>query len=128
MRRRDFIAGFGSVAAWPVVSRAQQLHRARIGWIAVAPHPFLSGFRGGLRELGWIEGENFVIDFRYADGHPDRLDGLATALARDRPEVVIASGSYAVDAVVRHIDGIPIVGISANMGDLVRALRGQRAI
>lgn len=115
MRRRDFIAGLGGVAAWPVVSRAQA-ERARIGWITVAPHPFISGFRRGLRELGWTEGENFVIDFRYADGHPDRLDGLAIALAREKPAVVIASGSYAVDAVVRNIDLIPIVGISANMG------------
>jgi putative ABC transport system substrate-binding protein len=116
MRRRDFIAGLGGVAAWPVVSRAQQAQRARIGWITVAPHPFISGFRRGLRDLGWSEGENLVIDFRSADGHPDRLDGLATAMARDSPAVVIASGSDAVDAVVRNIDVIPIVGISASMG------------
>jgi putative ABC transport system substrate-binding protein len=91
MRRRDFIAGLGGVAAWPVVSRAQEAQRARIGWITVATHPFIDGFGRGLRELGWTEGEKFVIDFCYADGHSDRLDGLAIALARDRLAVVIAS-------------------------------------
>ena len=58
MRRREFIGVLGGAAAWPMVARAQQPKLARIGWLTVAPHPFINGFRRGLRELGWIEGTN----------------------------------------------------------------------
>ena len=116
MNRRAFIAALGGAAAWPVVAWGQQPKLSRIGGLTVAPNPFINGFRRGLRELGWIEGTNLVIDFRDADGHPDRLAGVATALARDRPDVIVASGSDAVDAVVKTVDAIPIVGISSNMG------------
>ena len=116
MKRRNFLGVLVFAASWPLGAHGQRNQHARIGWISVAPHPFIDGFRQGLRELGWIEGENFMIDFRYADGHPDRLDGLAAALARDRPAIIIASGSDAVDAVVRNVNAVPIIGISASMG------------
>ena len=58
MRRRDLRYG---AAAWPLAVRAQT-KRARIGWFTVAPHPYINGFRQGLRELGWIEGENLAIE------------------------------------------------------------------
>jgi putative ABC transport system substrate-binding protein len=66
--------------------------------VTVAPHPYIDGFRRGLRELGWIEGENLVIEPIYADGHPDRLPGLASILARVPYDLVVASGSDAVEA------------------------------
>ena len=62
MIRREFITLLGGVAAaWPRAARAQT-KRARIGWFTVAPHPYIEGFRRGLKELGWIEGENVVIE------------------------------------------------------------------
>jgi ABC-type uncharacterized transport system substrate-binding protein len=116
MRRRKFIALAGSAAvAWPLVARAQA-KRARIGWFTVAPHPYIDGFRRGLRELGWIEGEDLVIEPTYADGHPERLPGLAVVLARVPYDLVVASGSDAVEAARAAIQSIPIVGVSSTLG------------
>src|SRR6516164_8135466 len=115
VKRRDFITLLGGVAAWPLAARAQT-KRARIGWFTVAPHPYIDGFRQGLRELGWIEGENLAIEPIYADGHPERLPGLASVLARVPYDLVVASGSDAVEAARAAIQSIPIVGISSTMG------------
>src|SRR4029453_958244 len=98
MKRREFITLLGgAAAAWPLAARAQN-KQARIGWFTVAPHPYIDGFRRGLRGLGWIEGENLVIESTYADGHPERLPGLAAVLARVPYDVIVASGSDAVEA------------------------------
>jgi putative tryptophan/tyrosine transport system substrate-binding protein len=99
-----------SSPTWPLAARAQA-KRARIGWFTVAPHPYIDGFRRGLRELGWIEGENLVIEQTYADGRPERLAGLAAVLARVPYDLVVA-----VDAARGAIQSIPIVGISSSMG------------
>jgi putative ABC transport system substrate-binding protein len=116
MKRREFIALLGGAAvAWPLVARAQA-KRARIGWFTVAPHPYIDGFRRGLRELGWIEGEDLVIEPTYADGHPERLPGLAVVLARVPYDLVVASGSDAVEAARAAIQSIPIVGVSSTLG------------
>jgi putative ABC transport system substrate-binding protein len=116
MKRRDFITLLGGAAAsWPLAARAQA-KRARIGWFTVAPHPYIDGFRRGLRELGWIEGENVVIEDVYADGHPERLPGLAAVLARVPYDLIVASGSDAVEAARVAIQSTPIVGISSTLG------------
>jgi putative ABC transport system substrate-binding protein len=116
MKRREFIELLGSAAvAWPLVARAQA-KRARIGWFTVAPHPYVDGFRLGLSELGWVEGESLVIEPIYADGHPERLPGLAAVLARVPYDVVVASGSDAVEAARAAIQSMPIVGISSTLG------------
>jgi putative ABC transport system substrate-binding protein len=115
MKRRDFITLLGGAAAWPLAARAQT-KRARIGWFTVAPHPYIDGFRRGLMELGWIEGENLVIEPIYADGHPERLPGLASVLARIPYDLVVASGSDAVEAARTAIQSIPIVGVSSTLG------------
>jgi putative ABC transport system substrate-binding protein len=116
LKRRELITLLGSVAAgWPFVARAQS-KSARIGWFTVAPHPYLDAFRRGLRELGWIEGENIVIEQTYADGHPERLPGLATVLARVPYDLIAVSGSDAVEAARAAIQSFPIVGISSTLG------------
>ena len=115
IRRREFITLLGGAAAWPMAARAQT-KRARIGWFTVAPHPYLDAFRRGLRELGWIEGENIVIEETYADGHPERLPGLVAVLARVPYDLVTVSGSDAVEAARAAIQSFPIVGVSSTVG------------
>jgi putative ABC transport system substrate-binding protein len=115
LRRRDFIALIGGAAAWPLAVRAQS-KPARIGWFTVAPHPYLDAFRHGLKESGWIEGENIVIEQTYADGHPERLPGLAAVLARVPYDLIAVSGSDAVEAARAAIQLFPIVGVSSTIG------------
>ena len=116
MTRRDFIALLGgAAAAWPFGVRAQA-KRAHVGWFTVAPHPYVDDFRRGMRELGWMEGENLLIEYVYAAGHPERLPELAAALARGANDLVVASGSDAVEAARDAIHSVPIIGISSTMG------------
>jgi putative ABC transport system substrate-binding protein len=114
MRRREFIAGLGGAAAWPLVARAQQAAMPVVGyltlasreWSATAAAPYLKG----LREAGYIAGQNVSIEYRYADWQEDRLPDLAADLVRREPAVVIAAGG---DATLRAVEAvtttIPIV-------------------
>jgi putative ABC transport system substrate-binding protein len=115
IRRREFITLLGGAAAWPLAARAQS-NPVRIGWFTVAPHPYVDAFRRGLRDLGWTEGDNLVIEDTYADGHPERLPGLAGVLARVPYDLIVSSGSDAVEAARAEIRSIPIVGISSTLG------------
>ena len=78
--RRAFIAALGGVAAWPLVGRAQQPAMPAIGFLSgVSPGPFaqrLAAFHQGLEESGMIEGRNVAIEYRWAEGHSDRLAAL----------------------------------------------------
>ena len=83
MERREFITLLGGVAAWPLAARAQQVGKIpRIGYLSpgsASPGPlaYHDEFRRGLRELGYVEGRNIVIEYRFAEGKFDRLDQLA---------------------------------------------------
>jgi putative tryptophan/tyrosine transport system substrate-binding protein len=115
--RRQLISALcGAAVAWPLASRAQQPKWVRIGWLSIAPHPFIEGFRQGMRDLGWREGDNYEIEQQYADGHAERLIDLATALGQSRNDVIVASGSDAVETAGKAIHSIPVVGVSATMG------------
>jgi putative ABC transport system substrate-binding protein len=97
MRRREFIALVGgSVAAWPIRARAQQTSLPVIGFLnAVARETverFVTGFRSGLAEASFVEGRNVAIEFRWADGHYDRLPALAAELVRRKVAVIVAGG------------------------------------
>ena len=86
MRRREFIAGLGSMAAvWPLASLAQQRAVPVIGVLGTTSPdkslPSLSGFRQGLKAAGFNEGENVAIEYRWAQGDYDRLPALAAELA-----------------------------------------------
>jgi putative ABC transport system substrate-binding protein len=96
MRRREFIAGLGSAAAWPVAARAQQPATVvRIGWMsrgnATANDPNMNAFRQGMRELGYIEGRSFVIEPAYADGKTVLMPDQAAELERSGVDVIIAA-------------------------------------
>jgi putative tryptophan/tyrosine transport system substrate-binding protein len=90
MRRRNFIAGFASATAtWPLVTRAQQPTMPVIGFLSSASREIddvrrLPPFRQGLKETGFIEGQNVAIEYRGADDRIDRLPALATDLVRRR--------------------------------------------
>src|SRR5215471_12894597 len=119
IRRRDFVIllGCGAAAAWPLAARAQQQGKIpRIGIIDDAP--MWNAFREGLRDLGYLEGQNIAFEYRTADGVPERLAEAATDLAR-RPVDVIATYAIAASIAAKAATTtIPIVMIA--VGDVLR--------
>jgi len=122
MRRRTFIAGIGGAAAWPVVARAQQRGTPIIGLlsgVAIEAEFYsaaVASIRRGLNDVGFIEGRNLIMDYRTADGHPERLPGLAAALVQRPVTVIIAIGGAAPALAAKAATStIPIV--FANGGD-----------
>ena len=117
--RRTFLAGTGSVLfAAPLAGEAQQPAKPpRIGYLgggssSGAQH-LLEAFRQGLRELGYIEGQNLTIDYRWAEGRSEQLPGLAEELVRLRVEVIVTHGAVATRAARRATAAIPIVFASS---------------
>ena len=112
MKRREFITLLGgAAAAWPLAARAQQ-RIAKIGYIAMTSAslsaPYSDAFRLGLRNLGYVEGKDFVIEFRFAEGEVGRLPGLATDLVRLNVDVIVTYGP-GVPAAQAATATIPIV-------------------
>ena len=104
MKRREFIAGFGLAAVWPLASRARQPAKHRtIGYLgansAAAQSSWTSAFVERLREVGWIEGRNITIGYRWADGQYNRLPELANDLVKRQVAVIAAAGTPANVAV-----------------------------
>ena len=101
-----------AVLALPLAGEAQPGGRvARIGLLrpGAPPDPYVESFRHGLRELGYVEGRNLVIEYRWAKGREDQLPGLAVELSRLKVDVLVASGSPALLALRRATSEIPIV-------------------
>src|SRR3954453_13109785 len=115
MRRRDFITLLGGTAAtWPLAARAQlQQKMARIGYLgagtrAASPNP-RDAFLQGLRDLGYVEGQNLVVVDRYAEGQQERLPELALELVQLEVDIIIAPTSGSAKAAKDATATIPIV-------------------
>src|SRR5215207_7167821 len=97
MRRREFIALVGGMAiGWPLAVRAQQPAVPVVGFLRSTPFkPFahlVTAFREGLKEAGFVEGQNVAIEYRWADNHLDRLPGLAADLVQGKVAAIVGNG------------------------------------
>jgi ABC-type uncharacterized transport system substrate-binding protein len=110
--RRTFLAGTGAVLLTaPLAAEAQQTAKVpRIGYLALNPTPHLTeAFRRGLRDLGYVEGRNLVIEYRDAEGKSERLPALAAELVALKVDVILASGTPAALATKQATKTLPIV-------------------
>jgi putative tryptophan/tyrosine transport system substrate-binding protein len=117
--RRELLAALGgAVAAWPFAARAQQSAIPTVGFLNTGTRDALAGrlggFRQGLKDIGYVEGENVTIEYRYADNQLDRLPGLATDLVRRQVTVIAATGgptsAFAAKAATTTLPIVFVVG------------------
>jgi len=120
--RRKFISTLGGIAvAWPLAARAQQPERMRrvgvvMGYAESDPNGQLqvTAFRQQLRKLGWVEGSNVRIDFRFARDDPDRIKALAVELLGLAPDVIVSNSNLVTTILQSEIRTIPLVFISVS--------------
>ena len=114
MRRREFITLLGGAAAWPLMARAQQPAKLpTVGFFsagsAASLGHWVTALVQRLRELGWSEGSTIAIEYRWADGHDERLAGIAAELVQRKVDVIVTHSAGSVAAAKRATSTIPIV-------------------
>ena len=120
MRPRVVIAGLAGLLVAPKRSAARQAPAKipRVGWIWAgrsAGNPTeVTGFRQGLKELGFIEGQNIVVDYRFGEDRHDRIADLAAELVQLRPDVLVVLGDFTIRAVASVTTTIPVVLMSGD--------------
>jgi putative ABC transport system substrate-binding protein len=117
MRRREFIALIGGATVWPLAGLAQTRSKPTIGFLgATTPviwGSFVAAFIQRMKELGWIDGYNLAIGYRWAEGREDRYAEFAADLVRSKVDVIVTGGTSAVLAAERATSVIPIVFATA---------------
>jgi len=110
--RRNLIIALSAGALLPRWAAAQQVGVLRIGWLTAdkpANSPFFEAFRGAMRELGYVEGRNLVVETRYGKGSTAPLDQLAVELIGLKPQIIVAQGGPVVHALMRVGATMPVV-------------------
>jgi putative ABC transport system substrate-binding protein len=111
MRRREFIRLVCALTAWPFAARAQR-PVSRLGVLLYTnpqADPGIEFVRRGLRDLGYLEGKNLAIEYRYADGRPERLPVLAAELVQSKPDIILALGGDVAPSAHQATQSIPVV-------------------
>jgi putative ABC transport system substrate-binding protein len=114
MRRREFIAGLGGAASWPLVARAEQTTMPVIGYLSTLPSgegPIQAAFRRGLAEEGYVEGKNLAIEKRFTNFRPELMKEAAGDLVRLEVNVIFAPHPEAVAAARNATSSIPTVAV-----------------
>src|SRR5262245_7392451 len=116
LKRREFITLLGGAASWPFAARAQPTERVRrIGVLMSLPENdpltqrYLKEFNQGLQELGWFEGRNIRVDYRFAPADIERMQRLANELVNSRPDLVVGNTTPGTAVLARETKTIPIV-------------------
>jgi ABC-type uncharacterized transport system substrate-binding protein len=115
VRRRDFIRAIAGLASlWPLVARGQRAtNKISVGFLSVnipsAMKARIEAFQQGLRELGYVEGQNILVEYRFAEGNPDRLRTLAGELVRLKVDVIVTEGTTATRFAKEVTSAVPIV-------------------
>ena len=120
MKRREFITLLGGAAAWPLAARAQQVsHMPRVGVLLAEAddqgmQARLEGLRQGLERLGWSDGRNIRVVYRFGEGKSDRFQPLAKELVAMRPDLIVAQTPPVVGAVLKETSVVPIVFVDVS--------------
>jgi len=117
VKRRTFIAGVGSAATWPMVAQAQQAPMPVIGFLGTQSadddkRNITDAFLQGLKETGYVEGQNIAVEYRWSENQFDRLPELVADLVRRRVAVIVAYGAIAAVAAKEATTTIPVVFVT----------------
>ena len=121
LHRREFFALLsGAAVTWPLAARAQQGKIWRVGFLAIPLRPAVlessryGAFAQGMRKLGYVEGDNLAIEYRFAEGKAERLSDLVAELLELKPDVLVVAGTPAVRAAQEASTSVPIVMATTN--------------